>query len=256
MKRIAVVALVITLMAAAKFGYENFYVDINARNESIANAESLPQELVTRAIEFPEAIKPEPSNTEIQNALSNLGIPTGNIDGNWGERTRQAFCIWRQLTAREENRNFPDFLDKYAIVNTKYLNVPETFVVGLNISKTCQSAIWVKNEGKKDFKVMIASTGKPGFETDNGRFKVGWKVDRWYESTIYPDGWMYRPLFFNRGQAVHGSEYDAYVWWYPASHGCVRMLGTDIDALWAAGFGIKSEVYVYGNWSPFHTDPV
>ena len=59
---------------------------------------------------------------------------------------------------------------------------------------------------------------------------------------------MYRPFFFNGGQALHGSSNDSLVKWYPASHGCVRMLHADIDALWDAGFGRGDRVYVYGAW--------
>jgi lipoprotein-anchoring transpeptidase ErfK/SrfK len=77
---------------------------------------------------------------------------------------------------------------------------------------------------------------------------VGWLIDDWYESRSYPDGWMYRPQFFNMGQAIHGSSLDSAVHSYPASHGCVRMLHKDIDYLWANGFGKGSVVNVYGTW--------
>lgn len=97
-------------------------------------------------------------------------------------------------------------------------------------------------------RVMKVSSGQAAFPTDPGKHAVDWSVDRWWQSTIYPDGKMYRPIFFNRGQALHGSATDDLVKWYPASHGCVRMLHADIDALWDGGFGRQQIVYIYGTW--------
>ena len=262
------------LLAIGKFGYDYFYFDVNKRETFIPKPTG-PIEPLYRQIEVPAMSPSAPTTQEVQQALVDLGIPAGEVDGKWGQRTRQGFCIWRELTGREANRNLPIEMEARAIINAanfqrvtenssgsalnskKYqaLKIPEDFIVGLNISKTCQSAVWVKDKARTNFKVTIASTGAPGLETDSGYFKVGWKVDRWYESIAYPDGWMYRPQFFNSGQAIHGSEYDTWVWWYPASHGCVRMLGKDIDELWAAGFGVGSKIYVYGAWNPFTQDP-
>lgn len=97
-------------------------------------------------------------------------------------------------------------------------------------------------------RVMQVSTGMPGYQTRIGIFKGTWRFDGWWQSTIYPDGKMYRPIFFNGGQALHGSLTDDLVHWYPASHGCVRMLHSDIDALWAGGVGHGTPVRVYGVW--------
>ena len=252
MKRIWALVAIVGLFAIGKFAFSYFYIDVNQRSviEKELRFPTAPIVPLAPRIELPESSPAAPDALAVQQAFKNLGIPAGVIDGKWGQRTRQGFCIWRELTGRIADRNFPIEIEQRAIVNTKRLLVPNDFVLGLNVSKTCQSAVWVKDEAKSDLRIMIASTGKPGLETDTGNFKVGWRVNRWYESIAYPDGWMYRPMFFNRGQAVHGSEFDSMVLWYPASHGCVRMLGRDIDALWAEGFGIKSQVHVYGTWNP------
>ena len=258
MKRIWVLLLIVALSAGAKFGYDYFYFDTKNQEEITKPISTVPVTPLVRAIEFPQSSPPLPSDLDVQLALSALGIPAGEADGKWGQRTRQGMCIWRELTGRVQDRNFPIDIERHAIVNTrsiKSLKLPDDFVYGLNVNKTCQSAVWVKDKEKKNFMVTIASTGAPGLDSDSGTFKIGWVVDRWYESIAYPDGWMYRPMFYNRGQAIHGSEYDTWVWWYPASHGCVRMLGKDIDALWAAGFGVKDTVRVYGQWNPYVSDP-
>ena len=267
MKRYWIFGFVLVLLAAGKFGYDYFYFDAKERDRLVREITkpSAPIVALAQTLELPRPLPAAPTGQEIQQALADLGIPIGEVDGKWGARTRQALCIWRELTGRQINRNLPIELEQYAIVEfarnwqgTKVnqgFKLPNSFVVGLNINRTCQSAIWVKDKASKEIRTMIASTGMPGFETDVGNFKVGWKVNRWYLSIIYPDGWMYRPLFFNGGQAVHGSQYDSYVHWFPASHGCVRMLGKDIDALWAGGFGNGSAVRVYGDWNPYTQDP-
>lgn len=97
-------------------------------------------------------------------------------------------------------------------------------------------------------RVFPVSSGQSAFPTVPGKHVVTWTVNRWWQSTIYADGKMYRPMFFHGGQALHGSSSDSLVMWYPASHGCVRMLHADIDALWDAGFGHGSVVSLYGTW--------
>lgn len=263
MKRIWVVGVLIAFLSLAKFGYENFYFEVNIKQGAVISPTPTPIPSPTPTpvptlipSPTPTPTPTRPTKEELQIALANMNIPVGKIDGKWGVRTRQGLCIWRELTGRDVNRNLPTLNDQIAVISMEELNIPKDFVNGLNINKTCQSAVWVKNHEPLDFKIMIASTGRPGLETLSGVFKVQWRANRWYESIAYPDGWMYRPMFFNKGEAVHGSEFDSLVYAYPASHGCVRMLGRDIDELWAAGFGNGDLIRVYGTWNPYTTDPI
>jgi len=258
MKRILILVFIIALAGVAKFGYEYFYYDQSALAENYKN----PPATILVLPDAPESsinsinVTPE----AVQQALVDLGIPAGKVDGKWGQRTRQGFCIWRELTGRVADRNYPIEIEQREIILRSKLKAPfklsEEYVRGLNVNKTCQSVIWVKDNQRKDFEISIVSTGAAGTPTEVGNFKVGWKVNRWYESISIPDGWMYRPMFFNKGQAIHGVETDNYVWWYPASHGCVRMLGAFVDKLWASGFGIGDAVRVYGDFNPVTSDPV
>jgi lipoprotein-anchoring transpeptidase ErfK/SrfK len=120
--------------------------------------------------------------------------------------------------------------------------------LGLNINLACQSAVWVRELVDAPIKIFKVSTGRATFETAPGHFTVGWLVDDWYESRTYPEGWMYRPQFFDRGRALHGSLEDSMVHSYPASHGCVRMMQKDVDYLWDNGFTKGSLVHVYQKW--------
>lgn len=274
MKRVWLVGVLMALGAVAKFGYDYFYFDVNLNG--LPSASASPSVSASPSASDSPEVTPSapalpPTKEEVQAALADMSIPVGKIDGKWGDRTRQGICIWRELTGRDINRNLPTLDEQFAIVAQEKLLLPRDFVIGLNINRTCQSAVWVKSlpvsgdslsvnnieteSVQPDFEITIASTGRLGLETDLGIFKVQWRVNRWYESIAYPDGWMYRPLFFNKGQAIHGSEFDSWVYPYPASHGCVRMLGDFMDQLWAAGFGNGSLVRVYGTWSAAVTDP-
>lgn len=74
--------------------------------------------------------------------------------------------------------------------------------------------------------------------TPTGRFRVYASYLGWRQS---PLGWMYRPHFFYKGYAVHGSSS---VPPYPASHGCVRVTVATMDRLAARlTIGMRFAVY-------------
>ena len=256
MKRIWLVGVLIAFAALAKFGYDYFYFDTKSVPSVTKNE---PTKILVLPPAKPDPLKFELTPEAVQEALNNLGLPFNKVDGKWGPRTRQNFCIWRELTGRQADRNYPIETEQREIIMLSKLGkefvLDESFVKGLNVNKTCHSVIWVKDDLRKDYEISIISTGAASTPTDVGTFQVGWRVNRWYESISIPDGWMYRPMFFNKGQALHGSEKDAYVWWYPASHGCVRMLQGFVDKLWSSDFGIGSTVRVYGDFNPYTTDP-
>jgi lipoprotein-anchoring transpeptidase ErfK/SrfK len=191
---------------------------------------------------------PIPSRRYVEDALAALGLPVGTADGKWDEKTQRAVCAWRELTYGESSRAMPSDLEARQIVSTKVLTPALNQVVGLNVNIACQTATWV-SAARTILGVFPVSSGMPGYlSTSVGTWQVGWQVNHWYESTLYPEAMMYRPKFFHRGMAIHGSATDALVLPYPASHGCVRMLHADLDRLWDAGFGIGDTVNVYGEW--------
>jgi lipoprotein-anchoring transpeptidase ErfK/SrfK len=122
-----------------------------------------------------------------------------------------------------------------------------TMVTGVTVSVTCQAAFWVGAD-RQYRRVMPASTGKAGNRTRLGTHRIVVTHRTWRFSTIYPEARMYKPMQFSGGQAMHGSATDALVKSYPASHGCVRMLHRDIDAMQAGGVGNGTLVRVIGRW--------
>ena len=193
-------------------------------------------------------IAPQNVLYEMERDFYRLKIPTGKIDGIIDGKTQRALCVWREMTNRLITRKLPTKSDIQAIAMTQDLFPTTAMALGLNINLRCQTAIWIREDVETPYKIFPVSSGKTEFETILGTYNVGWLIDDWYESRTYPEGWMYRPQFFNKGQAIHGSIDDSMVQTYPASHGCVRMIQKDIDYLWDNNFGKNSLIHVYGSW--------
>ena len=193
-------------------------------------------------------IAPQNVLYEMERDFYRLKIPTGKIDGIIDGKTQRALCVWREMTTRPINRKLPTIADIQAIATTEQIFPTTSMSLGLNINLRCQSAVWVREDVEHPYTIFPVSSGKKDFETILGTYNVGWLIDDWYESRTYPEGWMYRPQFFNKGQAIHGSLDDSMVQTYPASHGCVRMLQKDIDYLWDNNFGKDSLIHIYGKW--------
>lgn len=199
----------------------------------------------------PKASKPvsgKPSRAKVEAALKRLKLPVGSANGRYDSATRRAVCAWRTIVGRKAHRGLPSSSESKAIVATDRLPKARSVMVnGVTISVTCQAAFWV-GSSRSYKRVMAASTGKAGYRTRRGTFRVFRSFTTWRYSTIYPEARMYKPMQFSGGQAIHGSATDRLVKTYPASHGCVRMLHRDIDALHRGGMGLGSRVRVIGTW--------
>ena len=196
----------------------------------------------------PPAAGDGPSKADVESALARMGLPTGSADGHYDARTRRAVCAWRTVTGRPESRRAPSAAEARAIVASGGLPTAKgSMVTGVNVSITCQAAFWV-GANREYRRVMAATTGKKGFRTRVGTHRIFATHHVWRYSTIYPEARMYKPMQFSGGQALHGSATDALVKTYPASHGCVRMLHRDVDAMQAGGVGNGTLVRVFGAW--------
>jgi lipoprotein-anchoring transpeptidase ErfK/SrfK len=86
--------------------------------------------------------------------------------------------------------------------------------------------------------VFDVSPGKRSTPTVTGQFTIYRQVNRWDHG---PLGGLYRPKYFHRGFALHGS---LSVPTYSASHGCVRLTTAGMDRLWPQlSIGEKVSVY-------------
>jgi lipoprotein-anchoring transpeptidase ErfK/SrfK len=119
--------------------------------------------------------------------------------------------------------------------------------------------------------VFPTSTGSTGFETRHQNRKPTYMYrsashnNGWHDSSQYPvgddnplNGNMYKPLYFDRGLAIHGANYVPF---YPASKGCTRLRVHDMNRLisWL-GLGnvtgtivststLNATVNVQGHWA-------
>lgn len=110
--------------------------------------------------------------------------------------------------------------------------------------------------------IIAVSRGKLAyvFNTSTGSGKRYYSGGRWKTATtpkgdftmysLHSSGWqsgplgnLYRPGYYDRGWAIHGSNS---IPTYPASHGCCRVSVGASDKLWADGWFIKGRrVLVY-----------
>lgn len=192
------------------------------------------------------------SNIRVEAVLQAYGLPTGAVDGTFTINTSQAMCVWRDLVGRNPNWAKPSLQERFLLNRGNPQKVPSRLVVGLNVSIACQVVIWVQQKPgttKHTIReVFRATTGMPEFETRIGTHRIYAQRDEWQESDIYEGSMMYRPKYFDGGQALHGSATDSLVGFAPASHGCVRMLHSAIKKIWNAKLGIGTTVKVYGTW--------
>lgn len=222
-------------------------IEVSPEPQVDLTAEPTPTPVPSRTSTPVKAI----SKLRVEQSLKRLGLPVGKVNGAWGDETKRAVCMWRELSNKSSSRNYPSAQEMQEIVDTVSFTPSNQMVVGLNVSLTCQGASWVvlNKEGTPVFREFFqVTTGAPGRETKTGTFKIYYQTNAWHESTLYKGAMMYRPKYFYQGQALHGSASDSMIGPKPASHGCVRMLHADIKKLWNAHFDLGSVVRVYGAW--------
>jgi lipoprotein-anchoring transpeptidase ErfK/SrfK len=194
-----------------------------------------------------------PKMKQVSEQMRKLKLPITSTDGRTDVNTVRSLCTWRDLTTGTSSRAAVRDRERHSIMVTRQLPVRKGLVTGLNINLTCQTVIWVTEDPKSKERrikaVYPASTGRGGFGTPTGTYRIYRETNRWHESTTYPGAMMYRPKYFRGGVALHGSISDTYVRSYPASSGCVRMLKKDVDTLWRSGVSVGTPVRVYGRWT-------
>ena len=198
------------------------------------------------------AVSKHVTNLRVESVLKAWNFPVGPANGYFDQSTRQAMCAWRDLAGRNVTHSMPSIQERFMLNRAVRPKVPARLVVGLNVNIACQVVIWVvkdKVTGEHQIrKVFKATTGSSEFPTRTGTYHIYAQRNEWQESDLYPGAMMYRPKYFNGGQAFHGSATDSLVVPYPASHGCVRMLHSAIKELWNANIGLGTAVKVYGEW--------
>jgi len=221
------------------------------------------------------------ANVEIQQAKLNelfagYGINELVIDGVSGSATRQRLCAARlglglpvstaDMAAGSE--------EEQVLMAATQINIPLSAPVDRErwvlIDQTCQIMFVGASNQQLQF-VFPTSTGEPGHETrlqDRSmvyRYDPAFDNGGWHDSTDFPvpednplNGNMYKPLYFDGGQAIHGANN---VPTSPQSKGCARLRLEHQDALLAwlgiadvtapiGGSGFDLAVSVQGVFAP------
>ena len=194
---------------------------------------------------------------KLNELFAGYGLPSLAVDGVSGPFTRQQLCAARMALHLPISRNdmTPGSSEEQALMSAQSIAIPADAAVGSSrwilINKTCQVMFAGEGEGGVRF-VFKTSTGEPGWETTNQqrvrafRYDPALDNDGWHNSTKFPvaednplNGNMYKPLYFHRGQAIHGANN---VPPEPASKGCARLRPENQDALLSwLGLGDVSE---------------
>lgn len=197
-------------------------------------------------VESEERAGVQAQQEKLNELFAGLGIRDLLVDGISGPVTEQRLCAARlslglPVTLGDME---PGSADEKALMAAETLNPP--FTTALNsdrwilIDRTCQMMFVGSGADQLNF-VFPTSTGEAGFETRDQdrsrafRYDPALDNDGWHDSTDYPvpidnplSGNMYRPLYFDGGQAIHGANNVPTT---PQSKGCARLRPGDQDAL-------------------------
>lgn len=181
---------------------------------------------------------------KINELFAGHGMPQLAVDGVSGPLTKQQLCAIRSAFGLAVNRadmvpgSAEEQLLMSAVTLPAQVGAPDRWVL---IDMTCQ--IMFAGDSTSIVFVFPTSTGETGYETREQqgvsafRFDPAIDNDGWHDSTVFPaasdnplNGNMYKPVYFDNGQAIHGS-YNVPP--EPLSKGCARLLVEHQDALLA-----------------------
>ena len=218
--------------------------DTTPEPETTVPPDPTTPDTVAPGTELPSGV--EAQQAKLNELFANRGLSPLTVDGQSGRQTRQQLCAARVAlnipVSREDMA--PGSLEEIALMQMNTLPTPPTAPVQAGrwalIDQTCQ--IMFVGDGPNDVVfVFPTSTGLPQFRTRDQnasrvfRYDPASANDGWHDSSQYPaasdnplNGNMYKPLYFDNGQAIHGANT---VPTSPASHGCARLRVNDQETL-------------------------
>jgi hypothetical protein len=182
---------------------------------------------------------------KLNELLVPYGFPEMPVDGVSGPVTRRALCATRLALGFPVTRAdmAPGSVEEQFLLATAALPMPPSVATDgrwIFIDLTCQVLLAGEGADRLVF-VFPTSTGETGYETRlqerraATRFNPALQNGGWHNSSSYPvaednplNGNMYKPLYFDRGQAIHGANN---VPTSPQSKGCARLRPANQDAL-------------------------
>ena len=198
----------------------------------------------------PTLVEPSPAavmvqQRELNELFANTSMLPLGIDGDSGQLTRQMICAARMaLGLPVHSRHLvPGSEEEATIFAATAIGIPDGAPTDTDkwilVDQTCQ-VIFTGEGNDRVVDVFPTSTGSEGHETFNVRarafrFDPALDNDGWHDSSSFPtsvdnplNGNMYKPIYFNDGQAIHGAEFIPP---YPRSKGCARTFPKHQDAI-------------------------
>jgi lipoprotein-anchoring transpeptidase ErfK/SrfK len=174
----------------------------------------------------------------LQQRLLDLGFWLPVADGQYGSGTSQAVLAFQK--AHGLDRDGIAGPATQAALQTGVRPGPQGAEPGTSIEiDLARQLLLVVQDGQVTW-ALNTSTGTASTPTRVGRFHVDREIDGIRDA---PLGRLYRPKYFDRGIAMHGSSS---IPGYPASHGCTRLSNDAMDMLWSSGLApIGTPVWVY-----------
>lgn len=183
---------------------------------------------------------------ELQQRLSDLGYWLGKPDGHFGGLTQQAvFALQKAAGISRDGIVGPQTKAALEAGTRPGARVGGT---GVEIDLSRQlllivrdgSVVRILNTSTGNGETYVSRGTQKVARTPTGTFRVYRMVDALEEAEL---GQLYRPAYYDRGFAVHGSP-SIPPW--PASHGCARVSNSAMDSIWANGFmTVGTTVTVY-----------
>jgi N-acetylmuramoyl-L-alanine amidase len=164
------------------------------------------------------------SVTYLQRRLAALRYDVGTVDGVFGSSTYHGVVAFQKVNGLSRDGIVGP--RTWAALARPVVPRPRRTlsVTSLEVNLTRQ-VVYLARQGVV-LRILDASSGKASTPTPRGNFTIIRRIDGWRQSSL---GLMWRPNYFYRGYAVHGSTS---VPAYPASHGCVRVTVPAMNRLW------------------------
>jgi lipoprotein-anchoring transpeptidase ErfK/SrfK len=174
----------------------------------------------------PESEEPAVDVAALQQRLVELGYWLGTPDGRDGPLTRQAVMAFQKAEGLARD----GIADPATLAALETAQRPHAADHGRDhVEIDLDRQLLLVVQGGEVRWALNTSTGTRGWVTPPGEFRVEREIDGVRRA---PLGDLYRPKYFNRGIAVHGSPS---IPGQPASHGCARVSNAAMDHLWATG---------------------
>jgi N-acetylmuramoyl-L-alanine amidase len=172
----------------------------------------------------------------LQRRLAALRYDVGAIDGIFGSSTHHGVVAFQKVNGLARDGIVGPIT--WAALNRPVVPRPRYWHSGYGVEANLTKQVLYLTRQGAVVRILDASSGTASTPTPRGNFSVLRRIDGWRQSSL---GLLWRPNYFYRGYAVHGSTS---VPPYPASHGCIRVTVPAMNRLWSI-LRIGMPVHIY-----------